>query len=205
MDSFRSCKQPLLQQKDWNLTHFLIHGIFTGLAFLSFPFMANLYSELEHNQFKHHILARWIKNNKNKFNILFPINKTFLKNYDKRQKQALDSYICTFLCFFNQQVHWRILWIIQEKSMHVYLIQTIYRTVENCRNDLSFILEAHIFWMRMSKLSSFASVDFDPWCRATMINQSPERKQSFSTTTFSYLPEMWYHADLLTASPGDHD
>ena len=106
--------------------------------------MANLYSELEHNQFKHHILARWITNNKNKFNILFPINKTFLKNYDKREKQALDSYICTFLCFFNQHVHWRILWIIQEKSMHVYLIETIYRSVENRRNDLFFILEAHI-------------------------------------------------------------
>ena len=34
--------------------------------------------------------------------------------------------------------------------MHVYLIETIYRSVEKRRNNLSFILEPHIFRKRMS-------------------------------------------------------
>ena len=58
--------------------------------------MANLDSELEHNQFKHNILARWIKNNKNKFNTLFPINKPFSKTMTKEKSR---HWITTYAPF----------------------------------------------------------------------------------------------------------
>ena len=180
--------------------------------------MANLDSELEHNQFKHHILARWIKNNKNKFNTLFPINKPFSKTMTKeKSRHWIPTYAPFSIFSTNMYIEEFSVWykikacmctslnIKREVWSMLVLLRTINIWVENCRNNPSFFLEAPIFQKTMSKISSFVSVDFGPWCRAMMINQSPERKQSFSTTTFSYLPEMWYHADLLTASPGDHD
>ena len=49
--------------------------------------------------------------------------------------------------------------------MHVYLIEDEEESTikpGTFANNLSFILEAHILWKRMSKISSLASVDCGP-------------------------------------------
>ena len=87
---FQKSQATLPQTKGPNLGTYLDPYHFKQSCISIFSlFMANLDSELQHNQFKHNILAGWIKNNKNKFRracIGFPHMHLFL--------------------FFHQNVHW---------------------------------------------------------------------------------------------------